>query len=98
MLVRAIGPALQQFGVGTAMTDPQLTLLAGSTVVATNDNWAGATALSAAFAQVGAFPLPAPTSRDSVLITTFEPGACSARITGVASTTGEVLLEIYELP
>ena len=57
-----------------------------------------ASALTAAFDQVGAFPLPAATSRDSALIASLPPGAYTAQVTGVGNTTGEALLEIYELP
>jgi hypothetical protein len=68
MLIRGIGPTLEQFGVAGALPDPQVTLFRGETVVATNDNWydsASAIRIIMAAAEVGAFSL-ATTSRDAV--------------------------------
>lgn len=39
ILARAVGPALSAFGVGGVLADPALNILAGGTVVASNDNW-----------------------------------------------------------
>jgi hypothetical protein len=80
--------------------DPRLDIFAegATTTLAGNDNWGGDPALTTAFTSVGAFPLSASTSLDSALRITVSPGAYSARISGVGNTTGEALLEIYELP
>ena len=58
---RAVGPGLTQFGVTGILADPQLSLvpLGKDFAVAANDNWGGTAALQAAFAQAGAFALPA---------------------------------------
>ena len=100
LLLRAIGPALAAFGVNGALLDPRLDLFAAGVLAprASNDNWSGDPALNAAFASVGAFLLPTATSKDAALIVTLEPGAYSAQVSGVGNTTGEALLEIYELP
>ena len=45
----------------------------------------------------GGFGLPA-NSKDAVLIVTLAPGTYFAQVTGVGSTTGVALVEIYELP
>src|SRR5207249_1599605 len=99
-LIRAVGPALIPFGVGGVLADPQLSLfrsVSGASVLqTTNDNWAanaaGSAALTTAFDQVGAFHLDA-TSKDAVLLVTLQPGAYSAQVTGVNSTTGVALIE-----
>lgn len=97
VLVRAIGPALGAFGVEGVVADPQLTVFNNSNqVVATNDNWNGVAALSAAFTQVGAFPLP-PTSRDAAVVTTLSPGSYTVQVSGVGNTTGVALVEVYEV-
>ena len=100
MLIRAIGPSLTSFGVQGVLADPLLEVFAAGSTTArvSNDNWAGASALVSAFATVGAFPLPLTTSRDAALTTTLPAGAYSAKVSGVGNTTGEALLEIYELP
>ena len=65
---------------------------------ALNDNWNGDANLVAVFNRVGAFPLPASSSRDAALVVTLSPGSYSARVAGVGNTTGEALVEIYEVP
>ncbi len=95
-LVRAVGPTLSQFGVTGLLADPQLVLStsAGATV-ASNDNWGGVSALSALFAQVGAFALPA-ASLDSAVVAPLAPGAYTAQVAGANGGTGIVLLEAYD--
>lgn len=66
--------------------------------MAANDNWGGNAALAAAFRSVAAFPLPASDSKDAALLVLLSPGAYSAQVSGFAGSTGEVLLEIYEMP
>jgi hypothetical protein len=95
-LVRAVGPSLAQFNVGGLLADPQLDLFSSSDVsVASNDNWGGTAALTAAFSQVGAFSLP-PTSLDAAVLTSLPAGAYTAQVTGADGGTGVVLLEAYD--
>lgn len=100
LVIRAVGPTLAAFGVDGVLADPRLELFhSGATAPdVTNDNWGGGDALGAAFAARGAFPLQAADSRDAALLVTLQPGAYSARVSGVANTTGEALVEIYEVP
>ncbi|MBM3852049.1 MAG: hypothetical protein FJ399_02730 [Verrucomicrobia bacterium] len=97
VLLRAVGPGLAPFGVTGVLADPKLDVYSGSTLVQTNDNWGGTSALSTAFTQVGAFALPA-NSQDAVLLLTLQPGAYSAQVSGVNSGTGVALIEVYEMP
>ncbi len=99
LLIRAIGPTVgaAPFNVTGTVVDPQLTLFSGQTVLGTNDNWGGTPALTAAFAQVSAFALPA-NSRDAALVTTLAPGGYTVVVSGVGNTTGVALVEVYELP
>jgi sugar lactone lactonase YvrE len=94
VLVRAVGPTLQAFGVGGVLADPKLDLFRDSAKIAENDNWEAATA--ATFAGVGAFAFT-PGSRDAALVATLEPGAYTAQVSGVGATTGVALVEVYEL-
>jgi hypothetical protein len=98
VLVRAIGPTLSSaFGVPGAVSDPQLSLGSGQSMVAANDNWGGGATLSSAFSSVGAFALPA-TSRDAALVSSLNPGSYTVQVAGVGSATGMILVEVYELP
>jgi hypothetical protein len=80
------------FNVPRTMSDPLLTVFKGSTPIAANSDWGGGSALIAAFAAVGAFPLPL-SSLDAALLLTLEPGAYTAQVGGTGA--GELLVEIY---
>ena len=102
VLVRAIGPGLGSLGVSGALSDPVLTILAGNSVLATNDDWSssGNTLPTAEITQamntVGAFPLVMG-SRDAAVFLTLRPGNYTAKVTGKNSATGIALVEVYEL-
>ena len=98
ILIRAVGPTLGGFGVPDTVADPQLALFNGASAqIGENDNWGGTAALTAAYAQVGAFGLPS-ASKDAALLATLAPGGYSVRVSGVATTTGVALVEVYEVP
>ena len=99
VLIRAAGPALTPLGVSDALANPVLNVLAGTVVRGGNDNWSDngqAVALSAAFAQVSAFPFAAG-SRDAALVMDLMPGQYSIQVSGVANTSGIALVEVYDL-
>ncbi|MCX6952897.1 MAG: hypothetical protein NTV51_12145 [Verrucomicrobia bacterium] len=97
LLIRGVGPALTQFGVDGALAAPQLTLFnAAGVQIGTNAGWGGGAVLAAAFAKVGAFGLPT-TSADSALLVTLPPGLYTVQVSGVNSTTGIALVEVYEM-
>ncbi|MGH7956961.1 MAG: hypothetical protein ACREH8_08105 [Opitutaceae bacterium] len=99
VFVRAIGPTLAAapFSVADVVADPQLSLYSGQTKIGENNDWGGTVALTAAFAQVGAFALPA-NAKDAALLATLAPGNYSVQVSGVANTSGTALVEVYELP
>jgi len=96
VLIRAVGPTLAAFGVPGGLGDPALSVIDGAgAIVGSNDNWAAA--LAAIFAQVGAFPLT-PGSRDAALLVTLPAGTTyTIQVTGANNTTGEALVEVYEV-
>ncbi len=96
LLIRGVGPTLTGYGVAGALNDPKLEVYAGSTLQTANDDWGGSPTLSAAFEQVYAFPLPA-ASRDAALLVELAPGQYTAQVSGVNSTTGVALIEVYEV-
>ncbi len=95
VLVRAVGPTLGVFGVSGVLADPRLSVISEGRIVAENDNWLAADA--ATFPTVGAFNLTAG-SRDAALVVTLQPGSYTAQVSGVNSTTGVALVEVYEVP
>ncbi|HEY1793343.1 MAG TPA: hypothetical protein VGG34_10530 [Opitutaceae bacterium] len=93
VLIRGDGPALGAFNISDYLADPQLTLVSGSTTVASTNSWS--TSLDAAFAEVGAFALT-PGSHDTALIETLSPGPYTAQIISQTSNNGVALAEIYD--
>lgn len=99
VLLRAIGPSLASFGVTGALADPQLAVFqqGAASPLQRNDDWGGTTELAAAFAATGAFTLPVG-SRDAALLLTLAPGVYTAQVSGIGTTTGTALVEVYEVP
>ncbi len=101
VLVRGIGPSLGTiFGLGGVMSDPKLELFNNDTgsKITENDNWGGDAQLMDAAASVGAFALADTATKDAVLLVTLAPGAYSARVSGIGSSAGTAIVEVYELP
>ena len=98
LLVRAIGPGLAPYNVGGTIANPRLDVFpqGQSTAIAGNDDWGGSADLKTAFTQVGAFGL-SDSSHDAALVLSLDPGAYTVVVSGVANTTGNVLVEIYDL-
>jgi hypothetical protein len=95
LLVRAVGPTLEGFGVPGTLVDPKLEIFTGAGVkVAENDTWDPA--LAAIFTAVGAFPLTTG-SKDAALLTTLATGGYTVQVRGADGGTGEALVEIYEV-
>lgn len=99
LLVRAIGPGLQPFNIsGTdVLPDPELIVnrVGDARPATTNDNWGGTAALSAAFAAVGAFRVPAD-SLDSAVLFDATAASYTLQIKGKVGTSGLVIAELYD--
>lgn len=98
VLIRAVGPTLAAVDVPGYLPDPQLELRDASQVLQTNDNWGGGRELSDAIKASYAYPFVGPDSKDAALIAELSSGTYSVVVSGVANTTGVVLVELYELP
>jgi hypothetical protein len=100
MLVRAVGPSLAQAGVTGFLARPVLSLFQGSRLIAENAGLgtsADAIAITAASAEVGAFPLTVGAS-DAALLINLAPGLYSAQVSSADASTGPALIEFYEVP
>lgn len=96
VLIRGVGPTLGTFGVGDTLADPVLTVLNGSTPVASNDDWTSTPDLVATTAAVGAFALTA-NSRDAVILGSgIATGGYTIQLTGKGGATGNALIELYD--
>lgn len=95
VLMRGVGPTLSQFGVTSALEQPDLSLYNSGTLEASNMAWGGTATLAQAFTQVGAFPLAA-NSADTALLLPLTAGDYTAQLSGVDGSTGVGLAELYD--
>lgn len=98
VLIRGVGPGLQQYGVQGFAKQTLLTLNSGQTQLAQNQGWstsADAAAIVSASASAGAFALTAG-SGDSALIKTLAPGSYTALLSAPPGQEGVGLIEAYE--
>ena len=92
MVVRAVGPQLKNFGLTTALDDPDLSLYREGKILATQDQWSAV--YGDLFQSLGAFALDAG-SEDAVLVNTLGPGVYTTPV-GAGDGTGVMLLEVYD--
>jgi hypothetical protein len=110
LLIRGVGPSLATYGLAGLLADPVLNVYSSSgALVATNNDWgtpvavnasqtpATAAALTAAAAQIGAFPLIAG-SKDAAVMVSLPAGSYTAQVSGNGGSTGVGLVEVYEIP
>jgi len=100
LLIRADGPALSPFGVAGVLAQPSLSVFDSSgNAIAANTGWGtnpNPAEIAGTAATVGAFALPSG-SADCALIVSLPAGAYTVEVSGVNSTTGIALAEIYEI-
>ncbi|HEY4989538.1 MAG TPA: DUF4038 domain-containing protein, partial [Opitutaceae bacterium] len=101
LLVRGDGPGLGQFNVTGILSQPSLDVFNNNrAVVASNTGWTtgpNAAIIPAVEAIVGAFNL-VPLSADSALVLSPSAGSYTMQVSGVNSSTGVALAEVYEVP
>jgi hypothetical protein len=94
VLIAAKGPALAEAGVPSVLGNPNLTLYNSSgQAILGNDNWGAA----ANAAEIQAHPARPHYAQEAAILTTLNPGAYTAILRGVGSTTGNALVEVYEV-
>lgn len=93
VIVRALGPSLAAAGVTGVLSNPTFQLFAGSTPIASNDDWK----TGASMAELQTLGRAPSDDRESALIVTLAPGAYTAIVSGVNRTTGVALVEVYDV-
>lgn len=102
VLIRGVGPTLSRFGLSDTLlvSDPQIELFNSSNVsLRKNDDWASgddAAVIASASVAAGAFALTNG-SKDSAMIIMLPPGGYSVQMSGVGSSTGIGLVEVYDV-
>ena len=95
VVIRAVGPRLQEFGLAEVLADPQIEIYRSgeSTPMLSNDDWSPD--LAAIFTELGAFEL-ADDEKSAAVRATLSPGAYTALVSGVDDGTGIALVEVYD--
>ncbi|WP_324725988.1 hypothetical protein [Actomonas aquatica] len=98
LLLRAVGPGLEEFGLTGVVTRPRMTVFNQSQeIVATGTAWGGDAAMTEAAKRVGAFALDSE-SADAAMLLTLGAGAYTVWIEAEDPTdVGTALGEIYLL-
>ena len=93
VLIRGIGPSLAANGVPSPLADPTLALFdgAGSTLMM-NDNWRDSQEI-----EIMATGIPPQNDLESAIVATLPPGHYTTALTGKNETTGNGLVEVYDL-
>jgi hypothetical protein len=101
LLIRAVGPSLEGQGVASGwLEDPELTIYQGTAPILTIDDWGevpDVTTLVATSETLGAFALD-DDSTDAAVLAVLMPGIYTALARGADGGTGNVLVEVYEVP
>jgi hypothetical protein len=100
LLLRGVGPTLATapYNVPGVLAQPEITLFNSSAAsIQSNSGWGNNAALSAAFAQTGAFAL-AQNSADAAMLVTLPAGSYTLQLSGVGGSTGVGLVEVYLVP
>jgi hypothetical protein len=93
VLLRALGPTLQNFGVNGFLADPTLELHDGAgNLLMSNDNWKDTQQAS-----IMATGLAPPNDLESAILHNFTPGNYTGIVLGKNNTTGVALIEAYDL-
>ena len=94
VVVRGIGPSLGEFGVPMPLADPLLSIHdANGAQIASNDDWQN-DPNSAAIQNYGLAPRD---SKEAALLVMPPAGATTAVLRGSNNTTGNALMEIYDV-
>jgi len=94
MLIRAVGPGLDQFpGVTGTLPDPKIILYKGLEQIGTNDNWEAS--LEPLMKELKAFDIT-PGSKDAAMVATLEPGNYTVEVRSADGRTGNAIVELYE--
>jgi uncharacterized protein GlcG (DUF336 family) len=93
VIIRAMGPSLGEFGVGSVLADPTLELHDSTgAIIATNDDWSDSQP-----AEIEVTGLAPGLDVESAMIRTLAPGAYTAVVAGKAGGVGTALVEVYDL-
>ncbi len=96
LLIRVLGSELSQFGVPSILVDPFLELHDANSIIASNNTWTIQTN-PADVAAIQATPYAPTDMQEPAVLVTVPAGAYTVVVSGVGGTSGNALVEVYEL-
>ena len=94
IVARGIGPSLTALGVPNALANPMLELRdSNGTLLVSNNDWQDSPAQAAELTAAGLAPT---NPSESAIAATLPPGAYTALLSGVGSSTGIGIVEVYD--
>ena len=94
VIVRAIGPSLEDVGVAGNLADPTLELFDGTGAsVAFNDDWK----TGGQRAEIEGTGVPPGNEQEAAIVMDLAPGNYTAVVRGATETSGVALVEVYDL-
>jgi len=101
VMIRAIGPSLTHLGVPSALANPQLELHNAYGLIGRNDNWQqtqiGGVVAGNQVTAIRNSGLAPSNAVESTIIATLLPGSYTVIVRGVNNTSGNALVEVYDL-
>jgi len=93
VLIRGIGPSLAAHGVPTPLADPTLALFdnKGAAIIV-NNNWRDSQEV-----EIMVTGIPPQNDLESAIVASLPPGHYTTALTGINATTGNGLIEVYDL-
>ena len=96
VILRGMGPSLQQSGVSGFLPDPLLELHGSDgSLISSNNDWKENTAQ--AQTDITNNQLAPPSDLESVIVSTLQPGSYTAILKGLGNATGVGLMEVYDV-
>lgn len=99
VLIRALGPTLNQYGISNYLSDPQLTLLdSGGNVLGGNNNWKTVDTSQTMIysSKLRAAGLAPSYDQEAAIVTTLAPGSYTVQCSGADGGVGIALIDAYE--
>ena len=94
VIVRVLGPTLTQFGIPQVLADPVVEVRdVNGALVAANDNWQDTQK-----SEIQASGFAPPNTVESAIVVTRAPGNSTITVRGKNNTTGNALVEVYQIP
>ena len=95
LVMRALGPSLERYGVTAPLADPSIALYDGNgAVLASNNDWQDNHRQAASITSAAVAP---PRSAESAIAVALAPGAYTAVVSGKDNGSGVALFEAYQL-